>query len=179
MPITDAASYVERFYADRDRPPRIQVELGSPEEDALRRLGWEPVPGRDSHFLLSSLARVRRVLRTAPAGATIRSDGSRVVVEIHDTGDSGDAGEGADVMARGEAGVDGDWLGIHNLVVQPAYRRRGLAKAVLGELLAWGAERGAGTVWLHVQTDNEPALALYASLGFSTHHTCRYLTPGG
>ncbi|MFI2706822.1 GNAT family N-acetyltransferase, partial [Nocardioides sp. CER28] len=90
-------------------------------------------------------------------------DGPRVAVAI------GDA-------ARGEAGIDRDWLGIHNLSVEPAYRRRGLATAVLRELLEWGAERGASTVWLHVQTDNEPALALYDRLGFTTHHSCRYLT---
>jgi ribosomal protein S18 acetylase RimI-like enzyme len=30
-----------------------------------------------------------------------------------------------------------------------------------------------------VQTDNRPALALYDGLGFTTHHTCRYLQAPG
>ena len=71
--LAEAAAYVEGFYVERDRPPRIQVELGSTAEDALHDLGWEPVPGRDSHFLLASLARVRRVLGRG-SGASGRAD---------------------------------------------------------------------------------------------------------
>jgi N-acetylglutamate synthase len=172
VPLAEAAAHVARFYADRDRPPRIQLELGSPTEAALHDLGWEAVPGRDSHFLLASLTRVRRLLGRAPGGsldARASMEGPRVSVEV---------GGPEGVVARGEAGIDNDWLGVHNLVVEPAYRRRGLALAVLRDLLEWGAEQGASTVWLHVQTDNGPALALYDGLGFATHHTCRYLTPG-
>jgi N-acetylglutamate synthase len=186
LPLTQAAGQVESFYAERDRPPLIQVELGSSTEQGLRDLGWEPVPGRDSHFLLASLAKVSRVLGhtvgtppdTRPgdlqaAGAAqvpVRAaDGPRVSVEVGDP----------EVMARGEAGIEGDWLGIHDLGVEPAYRRRGLARSILRELLAWGAERGATTVWLHVETGNEPALALYDGLGFVIHHSCRYLQAPG
>ena len=166
VPLADAAARVRAFYVARDRPARIQVELDSPAERGLRSLGWEPVPGRDSHFLLGSLSRVRRVLgaSAAPGAAeapTITAEGPRVAVDVG--------------PARGEAGIDGDWLGIHNLVVEPAHRRRGLARAVLRELLDRGAEQGATTVWLHVQTDNEPALALYDGLGLTRHHTCRYV----
>lgn len=165
-PLAEAADLVAAFYRERDRPPRIQVELGSDTEDALRALGWVPVPGRDSHFLLASLARVSRALGAGSPDAAqtphLEPDGPRIAVEIGG-------------MARGEAGIDGDWLGIHNLVVEPAYRRRGLARAALRELVGWGAEQGATTVWLHVQTDNGPALALYDGLGFATHHSCRYL----
>lgn len=165
LPLPEAASLVAGFYRERARPPRIQVELGSATEDALRRLGWTPVPGRDSHFLLASLARTSRVLAPSAVAAEdlrVEADGSRVIVSLGDT-------------ARGEAGIDGDWLGVHNLSVDPAYRRRGLARAVLAELVAWGAERGASTVWLHVQTENAPALVLYDGLGFVIHHSCRYL----
>jgi GNAT superfamily N-acetyltransferase len=164
VPLAEAAGKVSAFYAARDRPPRIQVELDSPTEHALTELGWRPVPGRDSRFLLASLARVRRVLGRVepPQPPAVEVDRGHVSVAI------GEA-------ARGEAGLDGDWLGVHNLTVAPAYRRQGLARAVLRELLAWGAEQGATTVWLHVQTDNEPALALYDGLGFANHHTCRYL----
>ncbi|GAB7005123.1 GNAT family N-acetyltransferase [Nocardioides sp. AN3] len=174
-----AAEQVRDFYRARDRPPRIQVELGSPTEDALRALGWQSVPDRDSHFLLASLARVRRVLGPGPSPegalpADVTADGPRVTVTITADGDVG-GDVGGDVVARGEAGVDHDWLGIHNLAVEPAYRRRGLAGAALREALAWGAEQGATTAWLHVQTDNDPALALYDRLGFAIHHSCRYL----
>jgi ribosomal protein S18 acetylase RimI-like enzyme len=80
-------------------------------------------------------------------------------------------------VARGEAAFDADWLGITNLWVSPEHRRTGLARRVLAELLEWGAEQGALTVWLHVETDNAEALALYEGIGLRTHHTMRYLTP--
>ena len=79
--------------------------------------------------------------------------------------------------ASGSAVLDGDWLCLHGLSVDPEHRRRGLATAVLAELVEWGAERGARTAWLHVETDNAPALALYERLGFSEHHAVRYLVP--
>lgn len=174
LPLASAAEAVRAFYVERDRPPRIQVELGSDAEHGLRELGWAPVPGRDSHFLLASLARVRRNLGAGASGPAeavrLDVDGPRAAATV---------GAPGAVLARGEAGVDGDWIGVHNLTVEPAYRRRGLARAVLAELLEWGAEQGATTVWLHVQTDNEPALALYDGLGFAAHHTCRYLEAPG
>ncbi len=45
----------------------------------------------------------------------------------------------------------------------------------LAGLLDWGASQGATTVWLHVETDNHAALALYGRLGLSAHHELRYL----
>ena len=65
-------------------------------------------------------------------------------------------------------------------VVAPRPRPRphlqGLGRQVLAELVDWGAAQGATTLWLHVETDNRMAIALYESLGFRTHHGCRYLT---
>ena len=95
----------------------------------------------------------------------VTADGDRVLAEI-------------DGVASGRASLDGDWLGLHGLTVDPAHRRRGRGTAVVAALLEWGAERGATTAWLHVEVDNEPGLALYEGLGFRTHHTCRYLAPG-
>ena len=40
-------------------------------------------------------------------------------------------------------------------------RAGGLAGQVVDALLEWGAEQGATTAWLHVETDNEAAIALY------------------
>jgi ribosomal protein S18 acetylase RimI-like enzyme len=45
----------------------------------------------------------------------------------------------------------------------------------MAALLEWAAERGATTAYLQVRGDNTPGLALYAALGFRTHHTYRYL----
>nr|WP_260173787.1 GNAT family N-acetyltransferase [Nocardioides albus] len=67
-----------------------------------------------------------------------------------------------------------DWLAIHDLEVAEPHRRQGVATKALATLLEWGAERGARAAWLHVETTNDAGLALYAGLGFTEHHRCRY-----
>ncbi|MCU1677797.1 MAG: yjdG-like N-acetyltransferase [Frankiales bacterium] len=46
------------------------------------------------------------------------------------------------------------------------HRRRGHARAAVGELLAYAREHGARTVRASVSPDNEPSLALVRSIGF-------------
>ena len=79
------------------------------------------------------------------------------------------------VIAKGRAAYARDWCGISNIWVSPSHRHEGLAVDVMGALLEWGAERGASTAYLQTRGDNPGALALYARLGFVTHHAYRYL----
>lgn len=161
---------VRAFYEGRGRTPLVQVQADSAEEAHFAGAGWTLLQHGEAAFQLASLAAVRRRLRGMSASDTRLSvDGHFALVEL--------LVDGA-VAAWGRAGLDDDWIGIHAFGVDEAHRRQGLGRMVLAELLAWGAEQGAGTAWLHVETDNEPALALYGSLGFVTHHVCRYLTPG-
>lgn len=53
---------------------------------------------------------------------------------------------------------------IHTIGVDPAYQRHGIGRAMMTRLL----EEVDGAVYLEVRTDNEPAIALYTSLGFVT-----------
>ncbi len=168
MPVADAADAVARHYAARSRPTYLHVELDGDHERALRALGWQPDPTGDAEFLLASIARVRRTLDVPDRTVEVSVDEHRVTVTV---------GDGCDPIAEGAAALDGDWLGVHGLRVDPAHRRRGLALVVMDALLEWGAERGATTAWLHVEVDNVPALALYDRLGFAGHHLMRYLTP--
>jgi RimJ/RimL family protein N-acetyltransferase len=48
----------------------------------------------------------------------------------------------------------------------PEHRRRGHARAAVGELLAYAREHGATTVRASVSPTNEPSLALVRSVGF-------------
>jgi N-acetylglutamate synthase len=174
MPLTEAVPVIRAFYAERDRPALVQVEVGSTEEADVVAAGWAPVPGKDNHFMIASVA---QVLRRAPPlpeeGAvctTVRSDAPsgkqpvRAEVEIGD-------------RARGRAALDGDWVGIHTVEVHPDHRRRRLATRVIVELIDWAAGLGVTTAWLHVETHNAGAIALYEGLGFRTHHIARYLSP--
>jgi ribosomal protein S18 acetylase RimI-like enzyme len=49
-------------------------------------------------------------------------------------------------------------------------RRQGLAGRLTRALAGWARDAGAHTVLLQVEEPNEPAVALYAGLGFQTHH---------
>jgi len=53
---------------------------------------------------------------------------------------------------------------IHTIGVDPAYQGRGIGRAMMTRLL----DDVDGAVFLEVRTDNEPAMALYQSLGFVT-----------
>ena len=55
---------------------------------------------------------------------------------------------------------------VMSLAVDEAFRRRGVASMLLEDLYSTGAEMGADAVSLHVQTNNEVAIALYESHGF-------------
>jgi N-acetylglutamate synthase len=166
VPLPHAADAVRRFYGSRERPALVQVVRGSETEQAFTDLGWDPVAGGDSHFLLAALADVRPLLTDPDPLVTVAEDGPRVhAVRVSD---------GREV-ATGRAAVDDGWLAVHALSVEPDQRRRGHASALMATLLDWGATRGATTVWLHVETDNEPASAMYDALGFRRSHTCRYL----
>jgi ribosomal protein S18 acetylase RimI-like enzyme len=169
MTLDHAEFAVRAFYEGRGRQPLVQVEADSPEEAHFAEAGWTLLQHGEAAFQLAALAAVRRRLGSSlqPSDVRLRVEGHFAHVQLL---------VGGDVVASGRAGLDGDWIGIHAFGVDDAHRRQGLGTLVLAELLEWGAEQGASTVWLHVETDNEPALALYGSLGFVTHHTCRYLS---
>lgn len=66
---------------------------------------------------------------------------------------------------------------VHTLAVDPAYQGRGVGRALLVALLEHA--QGA-TVFLEVRTDNETAIALYRSAGFTVIGTRRgYYRPSG
>ncbi len=165
-PLPEAAQAVRDFYAARDRTPMVQVEADSDTDRGLAALGWHVVAGSDSHFQTASAATALRACGRDLAPTELTEDGPRAEVRTHDS------------LARGLAALSDEWLGIHAVELDPHARRRGLATAVMADLIDWGASRGARTVWLHVETDNAAALALYERLGFRTHHSLRYRTAG-
>lgn len=59
---------------------------------------------------------------------------------------------------------------ISNLAVHPAYRRRGIGRALLAAAEAFAAAHGAERVLLDVHADNEPAVALYQAEGYRVFH---------
>ena len=160
-PFDAAVEAIRAFYTEREREALAQVLVGSAEEEAFLAAGWRLVVPGEAELRLASLATTRRVLpRGDDSEVVVTEDGPRVRAVVG--------------HARGEAALDGSWLGVHDMVTDPSYRRQGLAHRVLAGLAQWGAEQGATTLWLHVETDNVPAIAFYEGLGLRTHHVCRY-----
>ncbi|EON25064.1 MULTISPECIES: GNAT family N-acetyltransferase [Nocardioides] len=166
LPLADAVDRVRSFYDALGQDPLIQVRADSPLEAALAPFGFTPLGDGDAHCQLAPVSRALRAAGRGRDDARLTESGATCVVEYGDQ----------PVVARGEAVLDGDWLGLHDLEVDPSHRRQGLGTRVLAELLDWGASQGATTAWLHVETDNHAGLATYERLGFVTHHTNRYLS---
>lgn len=54
-----------------------------------------------------------------------------------------------------------------NIAVHPDFRRKGIAAALIAELVRLLKERGSHILRLEVRESNAPAIALYESLGFA------------
>jgi ribosomal protein S18 acetylase RimI-like enzyme len=169
-PFAEALVDLVAFYAARGRDPLAQVEAGSAVEQAFADAGWRRLEYGESHLMLASVARLRRELAGAASrdGVELTVTGARALAS---------AGTGCDPVVEAHAAVDGDWVGLHGVTVDPAHRRRGVATTLVLALLDWAAERGALTAWLHVETDNPGGQAFWERLGFVVHHTCRYYVP--
>ncbi len=163
-----AVEEVLAFYRDRGRPAIAAVLPDSDPERLFLDRGWVAESAdADTVFRIAGLAQVRRALR----GRSVPD------IDVELTEDGGVVTARIGTVATGVGVVDGDWAGFRAIAVRPDHRRQGLGLAVMASLLDWVSERGAATAYLQVRGDNEAALALYGSLGFSAHHTYRYLTP--
>ena len=58
---------------------------------------------------------------------------------------------------------------IANVAVDPAYRRRGIARWLTKQAVEHAHYREVDQLWLQVKDYNQPAIQLYESLGFVTH----------
>jgi GNAT superfamily N-acetyltransferase len=165
-----AVSQVEAYYAGVGKPAVAAVLGESEERSYFRSLGWVPEShDADTLFQLASVASVRRSLRSV--------DHSRVELTHDGAAATAVVAHAGDVVASGVAAYADDGVGFRGIEVSPDHRRQGLGRTVMAALLEWGAERGATTAYLQVLGHNVPALALYASMGFQTHHAYAYLTP--
>ena len=57
-------------------------------------------------------------------------------------------------------------LDIHNVAVHPQYRRQGVARTMLRDIIERAVEKGFRRLTLEVRRSNDPAQTLYRSLGF-------------
>lgn len=73
--------------------------------------------------------------------------------------------------------VEGDHVGLFDVLVAPEARRQGLARRLTQSIGAWGRTHGARFAYLQVVATNSAALPLYAALGFETVYSYAYRVP--
>jgi ribosomal-protein-alanine N-acetyltransferase len=87
------------------------------------------------------------------------------------------ARDDGELVGYGGIAVSGPEAEVHTLAVDPAHQGHGVGRTLLRALLAHAA---GATVFLQVRTDNEQAIALYRSEGFTIVGTRRaYYRPSG
>jgi GNAT superfamily N-acetyltransferase len=80
-------------------------------------------------------------------------------------------------LAMALGALEGEHMGLFDVLVMPAARRRGLARRVSESLYAWALGRGARFAYLQVVSTNAAARPLYAEQGFATVYTYHYRAP--
>jgi ribosomal protein S18 acetylase RimI-like enzyme len=70
--------------------------------------------------------------------------------------------------------VDGNFLGLFDIVIDKEFRNRGLGQKMMENIMAWGRGQGAQRAYLQVLTDNAPAVRLYEKLGFREEYRYWY-----
>ena len=186
----EALRVVGEWYAKRNLPPRVQAVVGTSVDRELRRRGWVAAP--EVSVMTVTIERALAQLQPINADAVeVRGEPSSAWLSLFRGGDPPAAGLSiltappvvgfasvpgeSDALAIGRAAVEEPWVGLTAIEVAEDARRRGYAKAVIAALLQWARERGAMRAYLEVLAGNQPAIALYESLGFSEHHryVCR------
>ncbi|MEV7545463.1 GNAT family N-acetyltransferase [Streptomyces sp. NPDC089915] len=193
IPLDEALARVTAWYARRDLPAYVQAATGAAGTQEqlcaeLERRGWvnevsaevrtgglAPVADLDADVSGVLLTRepdeawlgrygrvrdpglARRMLVAGPSVWFASLDGGRAI---------------------GRCVVDGRWAGFGAVAVDPEFRRKGLATAVMAALSRRALEEGASAAWLQVETDNPGARALYDGMGFATHHSYHHFRAG-
>ncbi|MBN9061695.1 MAG: hypothetical protein BGP06_20910 [Rhizobiales bacterium 65-9] len=131
------------------------LDAGAPAADARVRFA----PRAEADWMAANAAAYGGVKADAAKLAAIlsRIRPKAAFATLSDEG--GPAAWGIAVAERG-------YVGLQDITVAPARRGGGLGRALVVSLMAWGRDAGAQRAYLHVAATNEPARALYRSLGF-------------
>jgi GNAT superfamily N-acetyltransferase len=183
-----AAAY--DWYGARGLPLRVSCPLPARQalDDALANRGFPALV--DVDVLVAALSTVpssTEPVEIAPVpsadwlvgyhyrGAAEVPDHARAILTRHDRVGFATVRCAGAVAGVARGAVDGDWLGVTAVEVDPPVRRTGVATSLLGALRDWAMrEHGASRSYVQVETTNDAAIRLYAGLGYWHHHVYRY-----
>src|SRR5437899_11976314 len=138
--LVQRATLDQRFAAD----PAVRIAASPPAEWLTGFAGLSPVAPHHRETMTRMLHSI-----SAPVGfASVEEDGQ--------------------LLAFALGVIDGDHVGLFDVLVAPTARRRGLARRLTQSIGAWGRDHGARFAYLQVVASNIAALPLYADLGFET-----------
>ncbi len=78
------------------------------------------------------------------------------------------------VVACGLGVLEGDTVGLFDILTHPQHRRQGFGYKLILNILHWAKKNGATQSHLSVEKENAPALRLYEKLGFEEIYTYWY-----
>ena len=81
---------------------------------------------------------------------------------------------GSEIVACGMGVLQSEYVGLFDIVTDPAFRGRGYARQVVNGILAWGKQNKAQRAYLQVEIGNTPAQHLYTNLGFTENYQYWY-----
>ena len=133
--------------------PEVTILLGPTPAwiDAFRT--HSPVPPQHGETMQRMLAAI-----AAPAGFALVEEAGRP-------------------MAMAIGAIEGDHMGLFDVLVMPHARRRGLARRITESLCAWAWGNGVRFAYLQVVATNMAALPLYEAQGFRTAYAYKYVVP--
>ena len=82
-------------------------------------------------------------------------------------------------VACGLGVQEGEWIGLFDIVTHAEHRRQGLSTRLIAAMLDWALSQGARQSYLQVMESNQPALGLYAKLGYADRYGYWYRVPEG
>lgn len=151
MATLSAISVTEVVRADYDNP-RHAADIVT----MLRRYAMDPMGGGED---LSD-----QVQRDLVSGLSASPAASSLLAYI-----DGEVVGLANLMTTFSSFAAKPLLNIHDIAVSKEYRGRGIGRKLFDEIHKLAAEMGACKVTLEVLEGNEPARALYASLGYGDY----------
>ncbi len=104
--------------------------------------------------------------RLSGLSASSRANHQRILESIQPQVCFASARVNGEIVGCGLAVLQAGYIGLFDIVVDPAQRRQGHGERLVRDLLGWGQRQGAHTAYLQVMCNNSPALRLYEKIGY-------------
>lgn len=197
--LEEAMETVEGEYQRRALRPMFQIASSvAPSHLARSLVGRAYQVVTPTFVFVGSPAAISKCLPDATASTSPEPDEYFVSLVLEGSRSVDDGHERIDILSRithericvtassdgmavacGMGTLTNGYVGINMMRTTTAHRRRGHARRVLAAIAQWAMDEGARRIYLSVEMENAPAIALYRSAGFEFGYSYRYYRRGG